>query len=517
MPQSQDTALNHILSSAQLPTLPAMAMQLLELTSREDASIADIVNCITHDIALSAKILKVANSSFYNFRQKITSINQAVVLLGINAVRSLVLNFTFLSLGKQSANNRFNLRTFWERSLAGATAAKMLAAHTHGIDPDNLFTIGLLQNVGQLIFALLAPDRYDSILERLTVSDRNADETTLEEEMFAISHAALGAEVAKIWGLPSAILEAIRHHHDPDAYAGGDPHEQAIVDIVFLSGLVADILYARDPEGQHRKFHEEAERRLGLDDLARNSLLAVIHSEINQTARFFEVPVNAVRPVSEILHEANIRLSMLQLSYEEIHRELIRAKLELESVRRRLLEKNLLLEQLANIDSLTEVCNHRYFQTFLHSEINRTISNHGCLSLILADIDHFKRFNDTYGHQSGDFILKELCQVAKNAIRQYDLIARYGGEEFAFVLPELEGDSAMVVANRLCQTIADHDFFDGYRHYHVTLSLGVACARPDAGFKQTGFIDQADRALYRAKTLGRNQAILYQPSSLQAA
>src|SRR5437763_677625 len=100
MSKPLDAALNNILTSAQLPILPAVATRLLELTAQEDTALTDIVTLIVQDMALSAKLLKVANSSFYSFPQQITSINQAVSLLGIKAVRSLVLSFTFLSMGE---------------------------------------------------------------------------------------------------------------------------------------------------------------------------------------------------------------------------------------------------------------------------------------------------------------------------------------------------------------------------------------------------------------------------------
>ncbi|MCL1981424.1 MAG: GGDEF domain-containing protein [Proteobacteria bacterium] len=512
MPKPQDEVLRQILTSAQLPTLPTMAVRLLELTCQEDTSLADIAGCIAQDMAFSAKILKAANSTFYSFQQQVTTVNQAVSLLGINAVRSLVLNFTFLSLGKQPENSLFKLEMFWERSLTGATAAKMLATHVPGVDPDTLFTIGLLQNIGQIIFAITAPTRYNTVLERLAAGGQDIDETELEKEALSFSHTTLGAEVVKTWGLPANITAAIRHHHDPAAYAGGDLYEQKLVNIVFLSDLVTRIFYSRDPQLHYQRLHGEADRLFGLNDQVLKNFLAIIDREITHSAHYLEVPINAVRPVAEIIQEANIRLSMLQCSYEEMHRELILAKLELEAIRSRLTEKNLMLERLVNIDGLTEIYNHRYFRTFLNSEINRSVSNRGSLSIILADIDHFKQFNDRYGHQSGDFILKELCVVAKQAIRQYDLMARYGGEEFVFVLPETSPETAMIVADRLCRTIAENDFTDGYRHFRVTISLGVASAAPKSTeFNQNEFIAMADQALYKAKHLGRNQAVLYQP------
>jgi len=195
-----------------------------------------------------------------------------------------------------------------------------------------------------------------------------------------------------------------------------------------------------------------------------------------------------------------------------MNRELIHSKMELEKLTKELEHKNNLLENLANIDGLTEINNHRFFQNFLDQEINRSIRNEGTVSLLLADIDHFKKFNDTYGHQTGDFILKEFSRVCKEQIREYDLIARYGGEEFIFVLPETEPEEARIVAEKLRSVVADYPFDDGESVYSVTISIGVASARPPGrDFKKNEFIGLADEALYMAKGNGRNQVSMYIP------
>ncbi|MCF6187234.1 MAG: diguanylate cyclase [Desulfobulbaceae bacterium] len=186
------------------------------------------------------------------------------------------------------------------------------------------------------------------------------------------------------------------------------------------------------------------------------------------------------------------------------------ARIELEKLTRELEQKNKLLENLANIDGLTEINNHRFFQNFLDQEINRSIRNERTISILLADIDHFKKFNDTYGHQTGDFILKEFCRVCKESIREYDLIARYGGEEFIFVLPETEPGEAKIVAEKIRSEVENFTFDDGESVYKVTISIGVASARPSGrDFKKNEFIGLADEALYQAKGSGRNRVAMY--------
>lgn len=512
MTKPLNKTLNAILASATLPTLPVVASKLMVLTSQKDAAICDIVDLISQDMALSARILKVANSAFYGFPRQIASINQAVSLLGINAVQSLVLGFTFLSMGEEKEGSLFSFDRFWEGSLVGATAAKLIAEQVPQINNEEIFTVGLLRNIGQLIFAMTVPSRYDQILQRLAVDGKEICEVALEEEYLGISHATSGFEVARLWGLPSIMLAVIQYHHAPATYLGSDQQQIQTINAVYLADLITKIFTSKTPERYHQQVQGEAQQLLGLSTLKIKTILQAINWEISQVAQLFSVSINPLRSIPEILQEANIRLSLLHLTYEEMNRELMHSKKMLEELRGQLVERNHLLDQLANLDGLTEINNHRFFQNFLCSEIKRSVSNKGALSLLLADIDHFKKFNDTHGHQTGDFILKELCRVAERVIREYDIIARYGGEEFVFVLPETEPEGALIVAQRLCMTIANHDFFDGNIHYKVTVSIGVASAFPScADFSKNEFIDMADGALYEAKNRGRNQVVLFNP------
>ena len=129
------------------------------------------------------------------------------------------------------------------------------------------------------------------------------------------------------------------------------------------------------------------------------------------------------------------------------------------------------------------------------------------LSLVLADIDNFKKFNDFHGHQAGDFVLREFAAVCSGLIREYDLLARYGGEEFVFVLPETDTDDAMTVAEKIRAAIADHKFSFGEDDYYVTCSFGVASFELEGKppMKKSELIERADKALYQAKKKGRNR------------
>jgi diguanylate cyclase (GGDEF)-like protein len=169
------------------------------------------------------------------------------------------------------------------------------------------------------------------------------------------------------------------------------------------------------------------------------------------------------------------------------------------------------LEYLAEVDGLTQVANRRCFDERFPWEWQRLLRQGQSLSLILFDVDYFKRYNDTYGHQAGDECLRKIAEAAKRSVtRTEDLVCRYGGEEFAVILPNTDIHGATVIAERLCQAVR------GLKIPHsqsevcaiVTLSVGVASAIPQPDSTAEMMLNQADRALYGAKRQGRDRIVV---------
>ncbi len=169
------------------------------------------------------------------------------------------------------------------------------------------------------------------------------------------------------------------------------------------------------------------------------------------------------------------------------------------------------IHNMATKDGLTGIYNHRYFQEKLEEEIAKADRYNKDLSFLLLDVDHFKKFNDTYGHQEGDKVLRTVAEIVQATIRQKaDLLARYGGEEFAVILPETDINSAADLAERIRRNIADHVFeAEGNKSYRVTVSIGVS-AYPFDAREKSKLIQAADAGLYESKHLGRNRVTLFQ-------
>jgi two-component system, cell cycle response regulator len=183
----------------------------------------------------------------------------------------------------------------------------------------------------------------------------------------------------------------------------------------------------------------------------------------------------------------------------------VNIQLRLKQLYEALQEKNQQLEKLANRDGLTGLYNHRYFHEQLSQDFLRAKRYHESLSCILLDIDYFKKFNDTYGHQTGDIVLSTLGQVIRDTIRDSDSAARYGGEEFAIILHYTERQAALHVAERLRQTVEHRDVRDKDNVLRITISLGVATFPHEQIHNHKQIVEFADKALYKAKKNGRNR------------
>ncbi|AKT41650.1 diguanylate cyclase [Chondromyces crocatus] len=163
--------------------------------------------------------------------------------------------------------------------------------------------------------------------------------------------------------------------------------------------------------------------------------------------------------------------------------------------------------RLMTCDALTQVHNKRSFDAALEREVSRATRYQRHLSLIVFDIDHFKRINDTRGHLAGDAVLRQYAALVSSHIRRDDVLARVGGEEFALILPEITQESACLVAEKLRSLIAEASFRFEEVEIPVTSSFGVASIRPDAPCSTLELYRQADERLYQAKRDGRNRVI----------
>ncbi len=213
------------------------------------------------------------------------------------------------------------------------------------------------------------------------------------------------------------------------------------------------------------------------------------------------------KPIQEIELHARVR-SLLRLKFEMARRK--QHEQELVKLTNRLKEKNQILERLSHIDSLTGIANRRYFEEVFAKEWKQAIRSKTNFSMLLADVDFFKSFNDTYGHQAGDQCLKQIVASLESALkRPNDFIARYGGEEFIVLLPDTSNKGSQKLAELMREKVIDlaipHEKSDVCEW--VTISIGIASILPTMSNDSSDLITYADKALYSAKKSGRNRVM----------
>lgn len=208
---------------------------------------------------------------------------------------------------------------------------------------------------------------------------------------------------------------------------------------------------------------------------------------------------------------AHSRTYLAQQQRDEAYRELRDLQVELE-------KKNSELQRLSSLDGLTGIANRRRFDEYLEQEWLRAARDGKRLALILIDIDHFKAYNDNYGHQGGDACLRRVARMLDGELkRAADVAARYGGEEFVIVLPDTDSQGAGIIAEKLRSTVEalQIEHTDSKTARYVTISLGVSSTLPRDGGIPAALIEMADEALYKAKENGRNRVCLSETTTVK--
>ena len=195
-----------------LPTLPAIALEVNKMLQNFDTSIKILSDKIVKDQAMVVKILKLVNSAFFGLRSKVSNISNAVVLLGFNTVRNAVVTVSIMDAFKtKEVSNGFAIADFWKHSVAVAITGKYLAQKTRLHQPDDCFIGGLLHDMGKVILAQHFEDIFKKILK--SVEEKNLSFYAAEKSEISFGHAHIGGHLAKKWQLPPGLLDAVRHHH----------------------------------------------------------------------------------------------------------------------------------------------------------------------------------------------------------------------------------------------------------------------------------------------------------------
>ena len=474
-----------------LPTLPSVAIKVLQLCQEDDLSFTKISDIISNDPALTVKVLKMVNSPVYGLRHEVVKLSQALGLLGVNAVRGLVLSFS-LPRSNPTGNKGAGLRNYWRRSVISALAAREICRSANNPQQEEVFLGALLQDIGMLALARVAGDRYE---ELLSIAGGDHDKAAmLEKEEIGADHVEVGAWLLQRWRVPEAIVEMVSGSHNPNLIpAEAKENLHFAVKAVAISGRFADIWVQGDPVAANVTLRQQSEAIFGSGQLDIEGICKRLLAAIPEVASLFEVQLDA-QEMAAVLEEAQEALAI--------------AMAELES-------STASLRQEAQRDYLTGLPNRGQLESQIAKEFGDALSLSQNLGLIFADVDHFKKVNDTHGHSSGDAVLQSIAQCLESAMRRREYVGRFGGEEFIVLLPGASKNEIQIAAERLRVRIeeCDHPIGNG-KSLKVTISLGCASFDALRHVRPKDLVDEADQALYAAKRSGRNRVEFLEQAKL---
>ena len=423
--EMNNTALTRIMESPQLPTLPAVAVRVLELTSRRDVELSEIAKAVEHDPAIATRVLKTVNSSFYGLTQRVGSIRQALAYLGLETVKGLVLGFSLARAFKGEEEVLFDFEDYWRRSIYSASAARALASIVKCGDADEAFLAALIQDVGMIALWKHYGDRYIQVLD-LADGDHQAL-SGLERRHFDLDHAEIGAAMLDGWKFPTHIVDVVLLHHQGPEFAAQDEDMRRIV---LLANMVAESL-GPDQERSQQALQKYEECAATWFDLRRGTAFAVLKSitqHADELGRMFDLKRSSNPDVDVILEEAD-----------------------------RLRRENRVLapspEFAENMDQLRGLPDRNAFQQRLLS----VFESDSPAAILLVGIDGMREINREGGPGSGDAALAKVSEAVlrtcREAVGAQANVFRFVGAELAVVLQGENVVRAGILAERLRASI----------------------------------------------------------------
>lgn len=484
--------------SKNLPTLPGVAVQIIEMSEDPNVSMNQVARLVSQDPALAVRLLRIANSPLYAQRRSVDNLTQALMLLGLNAALSLALSFSLVQGLRGPRKPVLDYDRCWRRVLIAAAAARLLAPRARDHSAEDMFLAALLQDVGILALDQVLRDEGYGAFVNETVEHEDLVEA--ERARFGVDHVQAGRWLLQHWRLPEYLQDAVAHSHATTACQAGSPLERSIA----LSGRIADAVLG-DTLGPALPFLAHSARQLlDMDGESLHGLLDELAQGLPDVEALFEIRMPDASERDALMEQARELLLLRNLRAQQTVTEVLQHRSQLERHAQA-------LEEQVRRDGLTGAFNRAH----LDSELARTFAESkrggAPLSVLFMDLDHFKRVNDTWGHAAGDDVLVGVAQRLAGALRPEAMLGRYGGEEFVILLPGVGAASARGLAVRLKELLTTRPVaeIEG-EPIRVTFSGGVA-THGEANYFDTWeeLVRAADRVMYAAKLRGRDCTMVY--------
>ncbi len=500
--------LQKVLSCSKLPTLPTIAVQVIEMTSDENVSMGELAKVIEFDQGLATKILSTVNSAFYGLPKQCSTLSHAQSLLGLDAVKTLALSFSLVKSIREGADEDFDYEKYWRRAIFSAVAAKAVASMVRCGDAEEAFLGALLQDLGLIALAKALGEEYTKIVRECDVDHRSLLKREIAE--FELQHPDIGAMIAERWRLPEALLMPIKYHERPTAAPMAC---RDIVRCVALGNVVADILTQEDRAYWLTQYYQRANQWFGLTPTQADEVIETVTKNARDVARLFEIPMGVTPKSDEILELATERLAVIAL---QENRNAMESAAATDEAKRAL-----------QTDSLTGLGSRALFMERVTELFARAKEEGQAMSVLLLDADRFRDVNDTWSVEMGDVVLVRLAQRLAGFFEEHEAVVhRYGGEEFGVAMFGVDRRRATQLADEVRASVASTPFEmaafeqDKSNKVPLTISVGVATLDGDTEGVLTRaerVVHAADKAVHAAKDANGDCVRVFLPKRRKAA
>tara|TARA_E500000318_G_scaffold14854_3_gene14726 strand:+ start:6218 stop:7729 length:1512 start_codon:yes stop_codon:yes gene_type:complete len=467
--------LDDILSCPTLPSLPSVAIRVLELTSDPDVAMDELAKEIQYDQGIAAKILRTVNSSFFGLRRRCSSIDHALVMLGLGPVKSLVLGFSLVQTVRGEDGDEFDYQNYWRRCLTSAIAGKYIAEQVgNKTIMDEVFLAALFQDVGMIAMYRTLGEDYLKVVRE--AGEDHSLLAKIELDAFEAQHSSIGAMICEKWKMPYEITIPVRYHDRATAC----PSDQGqIARCVAMGNLIHRVLVSEDPTENLRLAYRKGMRWLGLSEAQVDQVIKDTGGSTKELANLFSIDVGSMEDPDAVLARADRQLiEMARNQQIEGYAAKQFAELVVDS---------------EGTDPLTGALSREGFSQAIREVFPPAHSGEHALSLVQIVINHLDEIGASIGEAAKDeVVISTVVMLRKHFEPLGGVVCRLADSIFSVVLPAVERADAVNEAsvccsefeNRLQQWVPDTPEIQGM----CSISMGVAAVDDDS----RGVLSNAD-------------------------
>ena len=485
-----------------LPVLPAIAEEVLRLCREKETTLDDLAAVLARDAALSARLLRFANSSLANAGDDVRTLQRAALVLGMKSVQLLSLAFSLVSsFSRQGGSPSFDHHGFWQRSIVRAVAARTLASRVGSFAQDEAFLSGLLGDIGQVVLCQCLPREYEEVLQRAR-AEGGWPSLALERALLGFDRADAGGALLRDWQLPEMIVLAVAHAPRPEELPASSPRELTVlVRLLSVAASATELVTEVANAAALQRTEELARVHFALRPQDVREYLKELEAPIRETAELLGHPLPERNGIEETLTRARAELLKLRLEGVTVP-EAARPAGDLD-------HRSTLLQDSAFVDPLTRIANRAAFESFVDLEVGARLAGHldRPLGVLLIEVDRFGEL-ERDSTDTGAAIERIVAGLLARLVRKCDLPARLAPGNFAVILAEASPSGMRALAERVraeVEQVAPTVLAGG-----LSVSFGGVClAAPRTGSDGRALLEAAQHLLERAKSQGTDRCELH--------